>query len=1202
MTLHKLSAGEGYTYLTRQVAAHDATERRQAGLSAYYAEKGETPGRWLGSGLHELGLVEGGTVTESQMVALFGLGHHPRQAELGMPVALGREFPTYAATTLRMEVSQAFSAYNREHGRAGQAPLPVEDRARIRTEVAHRRFVQRYHRVPVDARELAGFLAEQSRPPAAPVAGYDLTFSPVKSVSALWALAPGQIADQVVAAHDAAVADVIGWLERDVAFTRTGAGGLRQVPVRGLVAAAFTHRDSRAGDPDLHTHVAVSNKVQSTAEHGNKWLALDGRVLFKAKVAACERYNTRLEAELVERLGVRFVDRRTDLGKRAVREIEGIDPNLLFEWSKRRFSIQGRTTRLAGRFQAEHGRPPTRLEEQSLAQQANLDTRQDKHEPRSEAEQRATWRREAEWALRGSPEAMVASVLGRSPRGEYVDLRLLGHRVLAALEASRATWQTWHVRAEAERQARAAPVPLARLDTTVDTLVEHVVSDLSVPIDQPDGVCVPAALRRIDGVSVYDVHGMTRHTSRRILDAEQTVLEAARRSDGRRVDPISVGLAVAEAAANRRLDPSQAALVTALATSGARVQVALAPAGTGKTTTMRVLADAWRDSGGNVLGLAPSAVAAHELGYAIRDQADTLAKLVTDLSGGLTTPLTTAVGPNTLLLVDEAGMAATTDLATVVTFALDRGASVRLVGDDQQLASVAAGGLLRDLVNQSPATSLSIVHRFASPAEAAATLAIRAGDPTALGFYTDHQRIHVGDALDHAYRAWRADRQNGLDSVLLAPTRQVAIALNERARCDRLAGASPGREAALADGTRASGGDLIVSRNNDRRLSVCDTDWVKNGDRWQVTAVHRDGSVTAARLHSCSRRVWLPAAYVAEHVQLGYAATVHSAQGMTVDTSHTVLNGSESRQLLYVALSRGRVENHLYLATDARIDDAGLPHQEPAAPLDVLRAILARDGAQESATTARRDTSDPAARLHQAVLRYCDGIEAATKYRIVDHGDDRPGPLPWLPAIPQQLADHPTWATYLRERSDLVTMLAEKVALASLTHLPRWSAALTPQLTTEIAVWRAASGVPDTDPRPTGPRVDGRGWGYQRRLDRQVDELTGASTTATSADQLPPTVRDDQFSAQLEHRLTELYRRRRDLPALIQKALDDPRPLPAENAADALWWRVIAADASTPRPAPKPMTVPHRPKHTMTPNMVTHAHCHQLVSRRGIGR
>jgi conjugative relaxase-like TrwC/TraI family protein len=192
-------------------------------------------------------------------------------------------------------------------------------------------------REPADARELADFIATQSRLASRAVAGFDLTFSPVKSVSVLWALAPLSIAKEIEAAHNAAVADTMRWLEREAAFTRLGRDGIRQVEVRGLVAAAFLHRSSRAGDPDLHTHVAVSNKVQTL---DGRWRALDGRVLLKVTVAASERYNTRLEAEVRDRLGVRFADRSgADPQRRSVREIVGVDPRLLDLWSSRRRAI-----------------------------------------------------------------------------------------------------------------------------------------------------------------------------------------------------------------------------------------------------------------------------------------------------------------------------------------------------------------------------------------------------------------------------------------------------------------------------------------------------------------------------------------------------------------------------------------------------------------------------------------------------------------------------------------------------------------------------------------------------------------------------------------------------------------------------------------------------------------------------------------------
>ena len=165
---------------------------------------------------------------------------------------------------------------------------------------------QQHGRPPADAREVAGTIAKHSRPAAQTVAGFDLTFSPVKSVSALWAVADPQVAAQIEWAHQAAVRDALQFLEEQALFTREGPQGIRQVNVRGLVAAAFTHRDSRAGDPDLHTHVAVANKVQTL---GGRWLSIDGRVLFKATVAASETYNTALEHHLRDRLGVRFADR-----------------------------------------------------------------------------------------------------------------------------------------------------------------------------------------------------------------------------------------------------------------------------------------------------------------------------------------------------------------------------------------------------------------------------------------------------------------------------------------------------------------------------------------------------------------------------------------------------------------------------------------------------------------------------------------------------------------------------------------------------------------------------------------------------------------------------------------------------------------------------------------------------------------------------
>ena len=363
MTLHKLTAGDGYTYLTRQVAAFDATERGHAGLGDYYSQRGETPGRWTGNGLAGLsGVSAGQPVAEEQMKSLFGEGRHPSADRLEKEAlargqtpqearaagALGRAFYTFAprADGYRARCVKEFAAFNTARGQPATAPVPNGDRAKIRSDLARAMFAEAYGRAPHDARELSGFLARVSRPATTAVAGYDLTFSPVKSVSALWALAPRAVAEQIEAAHAAAVADALAWLEDNACFTRLGTDGVRQVETTGLIAAVFTHRDSRAGDPDLHSHVAVSNKVQTRDGH---WRALDGRVLHKAAVAASERYDTRLEAHLVTRLGLRFADRPGPKpGRRTVREITGMDDRLLSAWSSRRRDIAARRAILAG--------------------------------------------------------------------------------------------------------------------------------------------------------------------------------------------------------------------------------------------------------------------------------------------------------------------------------------------------------------------------------------------------------------------------------------------------------------------------------------------------------------------------------------------------------------------------------------------------------------------------------------------------------------------------------------------------------------------------------------------------------------------------------------------------------------------------------------------------------------------------------------
>ena len=1028
MSVHKLTAGDGYLYLTRQTAASDGTDLGRVDLADYYTAKGEQPGRWVGSAITDLNVA--GTVEAAQMKALFGEGLHPdadalqvtlagqgySASEITAAITLGQKFrQPVIGSPFPKELAKAIGHFNVAHGRPQRAAIGNDERARIRTRVARDMFTAEYSRPPTDDRELSGWLARNSRLDTMPVAGFDLTFSPVKSVSTLWALAPRDVADVIAAAHEQSVAEAVAWVEANALFTRTGRDGVRQVDVTGLIGASFTHRDSRAGDPDLHTHVAVSNKVRTldVLDHAGqvveagRWLSIDGRLLYKANVAASEIYNSAVERRLRDQLGVRFSERpgTGGRGRRGIREIAGVPAELMGLWSSRRVMIEDRHAELVADFRAAHGRTPTAKEQIALAQTATLDTRQRKHEPRSHAEQRDQWRREAAAAIgeTGITQMLLATTGTRQARPERVTpalIRTLAASTMDTVTEHRSTWQVWHVQAEALRQVRAAGVaPDRELAVVADVVDRAMTGRELITLHRrgrlDPGVTTPGVLRRRDGESVYDVHGATVYTTTAVRAAEDRIVAAAHRSDGWRIAAFHVGVAVAEMHANGvDLNTGQRTLLTAVATTGARVQLALAPAGTGKTTAMRALAGAVDGAGGRVVGLAPSSSAASELGEAIGASADTLDKLTFHIRNqkqyGLESWMR-AIGKRTVVIIDEAGLASTKNLDTAISWILARGARVVLIGDDRQLSSVAAGGVLRDIASSAGYVTLNSVVRFAHEGEGPASLALRERDPAGLAFYIDHGRVHVGDAtstLDQAFAAWSRDRDRGWDSVMLAATHDDVTELNARARAARLA--TPGaarhtQETAVGMGLSASVGDTVITKKNNRLLPLGQSDFVRNGYRWDVTDVHADGSLTVRHLVT-ARTVTLPAAYVTEHVLLGYASVIDSAQGMTVGaparsirgSSHTVVDPDTMvSEQLYTALTRGVDENHAYVRVVHDGDQHTAVHPDTLHPSDaaeLLTAVVTRSGAQVSAGTAAAELDDPCVQMARITARYCDAL------------------------------------------------------------------------------------------------------------------------------------------------------------------------------------------------------------------------------------
>jgi len=310
--------------------------------------------------------------------------------------------------------------------------------------------------------------------------------------------------------------------------------------------------------------------------------------------------------------------------------------------------------------------------------------------------------------------------------------------------------------------------------------------------------------------------------------------------------------------------------------------------------------------------------------------------------------------PGQLVIVDEASLAGTADLDRITASAAEAGAKVLLVGDWAQLSAIDAGGAFGLLVRDRGAgvPELGAARRFTNAWERDAAAKLRVGDPDALRSYDHHQRIADGDhdtMVDKAYTAWAADEQAGKTSLLIAGDVDTVRALNHRAHADLVtSGRVTPTGTRLHDGLEAGVGDRVVTRRNDRRLTLGPR-WVKNGDTFTVTRAHDDGALTVQR-PAGGPSVTLPAAYVREHVELGYATTAFRAQGATVDTAHAIVTGpGMTREVLYVMLTRAREANTAYVCTDRPVEPLPGFADQPATARTVLTAVMGNVGAAVSA-------------------------------------------------------------------------------------------------------------------------------------------------------------------------------------------------------------------------------------------------------------
>jgi conjugative relaxase-like TrwC/TraI family protein len=720
------------------------------------------------------------------------------------------------------------------------------------------------------------------------VHGFDLTFAAPKSVSLLRALTDDIGEKAMQAAHQRAVTAAMAYLHQHAGYTRvhnplTGVKDLQRLP--GLVGIAYQHESSRCGDPHLHTHVLVPNR-QARAD--GTLVSIDSKSLYHEAKAAGVVYQAVLRHELHAELGVEWtsVDPLTGMA-----EVAAVTKKCVKAWSQR-------STRLRewahNNLVVAEGEPSA--QQLAAAQKA---TRPAKPESKSWTELKDDWRADA----RGLELDRVAHLEARNARRG-------APRIL--LDRARLARMVAHIDKPAFTRADLVELvgALLPVDAPGDprALIEQIV----------DMVGVRVSARR-------DAHHREGHelfTVDAVIAEEQRVFDMVDEVDSRvRLDVRAADLA--------DLSADQARAIVNIAASPFLVQPLQAPAGAGKTHSLRALRAAARRANKEVVVLAPTGKAVDEaMRGGAGDRGRTVAKMLKLLDDDRLN-----LDRRTVIVVDEASMVGTPELRRLLQASTAAHAKMVLVGDAYQLSPVKArGGMFEHLCEDLPwSQRLAEVWRMRDPEERAASLALRSARGNrlrkAIGWYRTFDRLHTGDQLTmaaDATTAYIAARAKGQDAAILCDTWEIADAINQRLH-DHFTSADA-TSVRVARDQQVRVGDLVLSRRNDAILTVEPgtqhrrgdrIDQVRNGNRWRVLGVDATHGRIAAERLTDSARVIFEGDYLREHIVLGYAGTVASAQGMTVGNSSTpgvcwtILSDRASRAMAYVGMTRARDENHL---------------------------------------------------------------------------------------------------------------------------------------------------------------------------------------------------------------------------------------------------------------------------------------------------
>jgi conjugative relaxase-like TrwC/TraI family protein len=652
--------------------AHDRCE--------YYSGKGESPGWWVGSLAERVGLE--GVAEEAAVRRLFA-GQDPLTGEQRV-APLWRADPRSRMDAGPLQAALRELAASREvevselaTGERGRKRLQAISDARKVSAVV----VDRMCRTVLDrnSEELYGAAIAEARRYVgkridARVASFDLSFSDPKSVSLLAAGSSPEVRAEVRAARHAAIWKVLGWLEQEAIGVRRGHNGVDRFRRSGITAAGFDHWTSREGDPQWHTHVLVQN---ATLGPDVRWSALDSRKLYAHAMIADRLYHSLLRAEPTRRLDVRWrpVDQRTGAA-----EIEGLhDRKLLRAFSKRRAQVlaqqqewghagiaAGKAAALATRKAKDHTEPEARFYARVASGLA----------------EHGVGPAELEQVCRGG--RAQARELSSGERTQLLD-------ALAGPGGLTAQASTFARRDVLDALAKRLPVEVSAdraLGALEDLADEFLASERAVLVTVDRGL------------------DERRYSAPELLNLERGLVEQATRRATEQTAVVAGNHVRAALAARPGLDADQAAMVRQVTGDGAGISLVVGYAGSGKTYATGAAVDAFRRHGLQVLCTAPTGAAARELERETNASAPTIESLLGQLRRG-----GERLDRHTVVVIDEAAMVGTRNLAQLLGHADRARSKVVMIGDDRQLAAIDTGGAFRAFRLRLGASELRGNHR-----------------------------------------------------------------------------------------------------------------------------------------------------------------------------------------------------------------------------------------------------------------------------------------------------------------------------------------------------------------------------------------------------------------------------------------------------------------------------------------------------------